>query len=168
MGASPLRAILRRFSSAARQPLARAALTSAVVMTAGDVLCQVHTNQKRSHQLCGHSHSSDIYTRSLPFPLLNCSACRVDWGRAARFGLIGLTLHGPLFYHGFRTLDTRIGAAPTLKLVRCSLARYCSSAKLKCAAACSMLARALQFRVKIMNFDSGAGVACVCRQRLKR
>ncbi|KAK9820968.1 hypothetical protein WJX81_002298 [Elliptochloris bilobata] len=36
--------------------------------------------------------------------------------RNARFSVIGLTLHGPLFYHGFRALDTHIGAAPTLRL----------------------------------------------------
>lgn len=40
-----------------------------------------------------------------------------DWRRTARFGVIGLTLHGPYFLHGFRALDQRFGLAQDLKTV---------------------------------------------------
>ena len=43
---------------------------------------------------------------------------RIDWRQTARFGTVGLTLHGPYFLHAFRWLDSRFGAAATLKTVR--------------------------------------------------
>ena len=87
--------VMVRLRVAAAAPVARAALTSATVMAAGDALCQSIANHRQSKA--------------------------VDWHRTARFSVIGLTLHGPLFYHGFRALDTHIGSAPTLRLVRAHL-----------------------------------------------
>ena len=84
--------VIARLRLAAAGPVARAALTSATVMAAGDALCQSIANHRQSKA--------------------------VDWHRTARFSVIGLTLHGPLFYHGFRALDKHIGSAPTLRLVR--------------------------------------------------
>ena len=84
--------VIARLRGATAAPVARAALTSATVMAAGDVFCQSIANHRQSKA--------------------------VDWHRTARFSVIGLTLHGPLFYHGFRALDRHIGSAPTLRLVR--------------------------------------------------
>lgn len=84
--------VITRLRVAAAAPVARAALTSATVMAAGDALCQSIANHRQSKA--------------------------VDWHRTARFSVIGLTLHGPLFFHGFRALDKHIGSAPTLRLVR--------------------------------------------------
>ncbi|PNW76617.1 hypothetical protein CHLRE_11g467738v5 [Chlamydomonas reinhardtii] len=69
-------------------PAARAGLTSCVVMSAGDVICQ--SLQRRG--------------KNTPY----------DWNRTARFGLIGLTLHGPYFLWGFRMIDERFGPAKNL------------------------------------------------------
>jgi len=44
--------------------------------------------------------------------------CRVQWRQSLQFGLVGLTLHGPFFYNGFRWLDARFGTAATLQKVR--------------------------------------------------
>lgn len=40
---------------------------------------------------------------------------RVNWQQTARFGIVGLTLHGPYFYNAYRWLDTRFGTAATLQ-----------------------------------------------------
>jgi hypothetical protein len=45
--------------------------------------------------------------------------------RALRFGLVGLTLHGPFFYTGFRALDQTFGAKATLKNVRAMRRDWC-------------------------------------------
>eukprot|EP00878_Enallax_costatus_P000422 GHUV01000512.1.p1 GENE.GHUV01000512.1~~GHUV01000512.1.p1 ORF type:complete len:189 (+),score=54.40 GHUV01000512.1:193-759(+) len=74
------------------QPIHKAALTSCSLMALGDVACQA----------------------------ISCKAARkplhIDLARAGRFGIIGLTLHGPLFFKGFGWLDRQFGAAQTLKL----------------------------------------------------
>lgn len=46
-------------------------------------------------------------------------ACRaggagLDLERARNFGIIGLTIHGPFFFHGFKALDTYMGPAQSL------------------------------------------------------
>lgn len=70
------------------RPLARAALTSGVLLASGDVVCQCI--QRNQLSLTGH-----------------------NWTRTARFAVIGLTLHGPFFHFGFRALDRRFGPATT-------------------------------------------------------
>ncbi|PSC72962.1 peroxisomal membrane [Micractinium conductrix] len=60
-------------------------------MTAGDALCQCIRARTAGRE------------------------ARLDWRQSARFGLVGLTLHGPFFFHGFRWLDARFGAAATLQ-----------------------------------------------------
>lgn len=55
---------------------------------------------------------------------LPLNACRrLNWRQSARFGLVGLTLHGPFFYSGFRWLDSRFGTAATLQKVRSAARR---------------------------------------------
>ncbi|GAX84929.1 hypothetical protein CEUSTIGMA_g12350.t1 [Chlamydomonas eustigma] len=61
-------------------PVLKAAVISSTVMSAGDILCQ--KIQKRS------------------------AMAVVDLNRTSRFALVGLTMHGPFFYHGYRWLDT--------------------------------------------------------------
>ena len=47
-----------------------------------------------------------------PFPK---PSCRLDLRQTLRFGVVGITLHGPFFFRGFRWLDSRFGGAePTL------------------------------------------------------
>ncbi|KAK9820187.1 hypothetical protein WJX72_007267 [[Myrmecia] bisecta] len=41
---------------------------------------------------------------------------RHDWRRTQRFALIGLTLHGPYFYQGFRVIDATFGASRTAEM----------------------------------------------------
>lgn len=55
-------------------PLPRAALTSGTVMALGDAACQAIVQQRRKQPI------------------------QIDLARVARFGVIGLTLHGPFFY----------------------------------------------------------------------
>lgn len=47
--------------------------------------------------------------------------CSLDLQRTARFSLVGLTLHGPFFYNGFRFLDSTFGTATTMQKVRWEL-----------------------------------------------
>lgn len=73
------------------KPIHRAALTSCSLMALGDAACQAIQCQR------------------------NRQPVRVDVARAARFGVIGLTLHGPLFFKGFQWLDGKFGTAKTLQ-----------------------------------------------------
>ncbi|CAG9461961.1 unnamed protein product [Pedinophyceae sp. YPF-701] len=68
------------------RPVVRAAVASGALMATGDVFCQM-----------GGWSASDPEDASEARPH--------DWARTARFGLVGLTLHGPFFYHGFRWID---------------------------------------------------------------
>lgn len=74
------------------RPMVRAALTSGTVMAAGDAMCQTIR-----HRFAG---KRDI---------------KIDLAQSARFGLVGLTLHGPFFFYGFRWLDTAFGTNATLR-----------------------------------------------------
>lgn len=56
------------------QPIHKAALTSCSLMALGDVTCQTIS--------CKAAHKP----------------VQIDLARAARFGVIGLTLHGPFFF----------------------------------------------------------------------
>lgn len=40
---------------------------------------------------------------------------QLDWGRTAKFAVIGLTLHGPYFFKGFELLDAKFGTAATFR-----------------------------------------------------
>lgn len=75
-----------------RHPVLRAAAVSGCTMAAGDVLCQAIRARQAGRDI------------------------RIDWRQTARFGTVGLTLHGPFFYHGFRFLDARFGASVDLKM----------------------------------------------------
>lgn len=76
---------------AALHPVLRAGLVSGASMTAGDAICQC---------IRAKAAGKDV---------------RLNWRQSARFGLVGLTLHGPFFYSGFRWLDSRFGTAATLQ-----------------------------------------------------
>mmetsp|Transcript_6271 Transcript_6271/g.18918 ORF Transcript_6271/g.18918 Transcript_6271/m.18918 type:complete len:189 (-) Transcript_6271:2873-3439(-) len=62
--------------------LLRASLTSGGLQSLGDILCQriAHRDEKREFQL--------------------------DFARTARFAAAGTLLHGPMFHHAFRLVDT--------------------------------------------------------------
>ena len=66
--------------------LLRAGLTSSVICTIGDVVAQHVESQVRS--------------RPEPY----------DPYRTLRFGIVGLTLHGPYFQRGFAYVDKAFGA----------------------------------------------------------
>ncbi|GIL42297.1 hypothetical protein Vafri_318 [Volvox africanus] len=74
-------------------PVARASLTSCIIMSAGDIICQSIQRRNKSGALTCSSH---------------------DWKRTARFGIIGATLHGPFFLWGFQMIDGRFGPATNL------------------------------------------------------
>lgn len=73
------------------KPIFRAALTSASVMAAGDAICQAIRCRAAQHDIS------------------------INLKQTARFGLIGLTLHGPYFYQSFRWLDKTLGQSSTFK-----------------------------------------------------
>lgn len=72
------------------RPILKAAATSAALMAAGDVACQ--TLQQRTQRKVS-----------------------IDWGRAARFAVVGGTLHGPFFFAGMRALDSKFGSAQNFR-----------------------------------------------------
>jgi len=74
--------------------LLKAGVTSGTIMTVADVLAQgLETNGFRA------AREGE-------------AAADCDWGRTARFALVGLTLHGPYFQAGFAKVDAFFG--PTL------------------------------------------------------
>lgn len=72
------------------RPLIKSALTSGTVMSAGDFLCQAIRSRAAGNEIT------------------------IDYRQTARFGLVGLTLHGPLFHNYFRFLDRRFGQSSTV------------------------------------------------------
>lgn len=75
------------FGALLARPLVRAALTSGSVMTLGDIFCQSIVRG-----------STDVEKN--------------DWSRTGRFGLVGLTLHGPYFLKAFQWLDGKMPPPP--------------------------------------------------------
>lgn len=76
-----------------RHPVVRASLTSGTVMACGDVLCQtIRSKAQKPRQ-----------------PL------QTDIRQTIRFALLGISLHGPFFYRGFKWLDQTVGSAPTFR-----------------------------------------------------
>jgi hypothetical protein len=93
----------------------RAALTSGVLMGAGDCMCQaIQRRQARQQQQQQQQHAPGKGGK----PAAAAAAARHDWARTARFAVIGLTLHGPFFLVGFRALDRVFGTGPGFRLVR--------------------------------------------------
>ena len=78
----------------------KSAATSAIVMSAGDLVCQSIMNRARA--TAATSTTTNSYKE-------------IDLKQTQRFALIGLTLHGPFFHAGFQALDRLFGPAPTLK-----------------------------------------------------
>lgn len=78
------------------RPLLKASITSCCVMAAGDVFCQCITSRQRHEVIAAE-----------------------DWNRVqtGRFAVVGLTLHGPFFYHGFQWLDRLKAPGPKLQQV---------------------------------------------------
>jgi len=87
------------------RPIARAAITSGSIMACSDALCQTIISKSAASRDAASKLKSS--RQSEPFKL--------DIGQSARFGLVGLTLHGPWFYYGFRWLDNTFGTTTTLK-----------------------------------------------------
>jgi hypothetical protein len=92
---SALRAVLGR-------PVVKAALMSGCVMAVGDLSCQTIVRYKAAQAAAKSSSSRKV----VEFLQGN------DWDRTARFGMLGITLHGPFFLYGFRWLDRSL--APLL------------------------------------------------------
>ena len=106
-----------------KEPIVRAGLTSCVVMGVGDALCQslldtrtLQSNQ--NHPDASHPNdvvrSTDTVSSEQTHSGTEEDKPRWDPWRTARFSLIGLTLHGPYFYTGFRTLDTYFGPSKSI------------------------------------------------------
>eukprot|EP00899_Mesostigma_viride_P016080 jgi/Mesvir1/24473/Mv21833-RA.1 len=91
-----VRMALRQLRSLFTPQLGKAMLTSSVVMGSGDVVCQLI--------------QADSLKKSIADRLT-----AIDTERVSRFGILGLTLHGPYFYHGFRWLDTRYGPSKVFR-----------------------------------------------------
>ena len=82
-------------------------MTSASMMCAGDVLCQALSAAR-----AGRALTSD--------------ASWLDATRSARFGLVGLTLHGPFFHRAFQWLDALpLASTSTAKLPQAVLRTLC-------------------------------------------
>ena len=72
------------------RPIMKSALTSCTVMAAGDAICQSLRCRAEGREIS------------------------INSSQVGRFALIGLTLHGPYFHHGFQWLDRRFGASTSL------------------------------------------------------
>jgi hypothetical protein len=124
----------------ARRPELRAGATSGVIMGVGDIVCQ--TLQKSSHnprtksaplkrQSLAPLEMDPNNRQALPLETANEPDNKksgslgatvlglvegLDFERTLRFALVGLTLHGPYFWHGFRWLDARFGPSKSLQI----------------------------------------------------
>ena len=90
--------------------IVKAGLTSGITMSAGDALCQTilrKSSSRESTELVkpNESRTPSIKTESDPV---------IDFSRVCRFGLIGLTLHGPFFFFGFRAIDAFYGSSRSI------------------------------------------------------
>ncbi len=72
------------------RPIAKAGLTSAVILSSGDVLCQCITNDKRRKEV----EKSNLDASKV-------EKYEISLERSARFAWTGLTLHGPYFYFAY-------------------------------------------------------------------
>lgn len=127
-----------------RHPVLCAAAVSGCTMAAGDVLCQAIRARRAGRDIRRALRLQPLAASTAPCrPLDQHTACcfraaplhwpcctgpaallsrpaadrrRVDWRQTARFGAVGLTLHGPFFYNGFRWLDARFGPSGNLKM----------------------------------------------------
>jgi len=104
----------------ARAVMFRAAMTSASVMAAGDVLCQavapraavsssVHDSRARAVDDDASTSYRAVTRRTLGF--------EHDAERTGRFFVVGAGVHGPMFHHAFRQLDRVVGAGTCAKTV---------------------------------------------------
>lgn len=78
----------------------------------GDIGGAAEPARHRHWMTCGAAGTYleiSTFSRSVP--------CRIDARQTMRFALVGTTLHGPFFYHGFRWLDSSMGTAKTLQKV---------------------------------------------------
>eukprot|EP00270_Netrium_digitus_P019081 TRINITY_DN741_c0_g1_i2.p1 TRINITY_DN741_c0_g1~~TRINITY_DN741_c0_g1_i2.p1 ORF type:complete len:158 (+),score=19.99 TRINITY_DN741_c0_g1_i2:111-584(+) len=107
--------LLARAQDFLKSPTFRAGLTSAVVMSVGDLTCQAISNsvvdakESRPKTKALVAETKDVSSSG-------SSRSGFDLQRTARFGLVGLTLHGPFFYHGMQQLDLRFGPAKSLQM----------------------------------------------------
>ncbi len=94
-------------------PTLRAALTSSVIMSAGGAERHAsRVDNARRGLSTGDVICQKIQARTL------AAQPPVDLRRTARFAIVGLLMHGPFFYHGYRWLDTFAHGPPSLKGVR--------------------------------------------------
>ncbi len=117
-------------------PTLRAALTSSVIMSAGGAerkgaLTHYYMSVHRpatggapneswqcERAPCPPHHSTgDVICQKIQARNLAAQP-PVDLHRTARFAIVGLLMHGPFFYHGYRWLDTFAHGPPSLKGVR--------------------------------------------------
>mmetsp|Transcript_11397 Transcript_11397/g.41712 ORF Transcript_11397/g.41712 Transcript_11397/m.41712 type:complete len:212 (-) Transcript_11397:297-932(-) len=88
--------------------LIKASCTSAVVMSVGDLACQsivkYRSRDGGSVNMSGRTSSNRTGSSDQGY----------DLARIARFGVTGLVLHGPTFFHGFRAVDRLFGASTSL------------------------------------------------------
>ena len=86
-------------------PLVKAAVTSATVMSAGDIISQSIRFSSREKLLSYPDKRNCL-------KLLTSLYYQIDFRQTARFGLVGLTLHGPYFHVAFRWLDATFPPLP--------------------------------------------------------
>mmetsp|Transcript_30907 Transcript_30907/g.82865 ORF Transcript_30907/g.82865 Transcript_30907/m.82865 type:complete len:188 (-) Transcript_30907:35-598(-) len=80
-----------------------AGATSGVILSIGDALCQLGTNDQRKPGADGkQAQRWDVRDLSLE--------------RSARYAITGMTLHGPYFHFIFAWLDKKFGSTRTLKM----------------------------------------------------
>jgi len=104
----------------------RAAMTSASVMSLGDVLCQAL--QARAAREDADARARDaraadaprgLATRAAPprSPLRDVVGFEHDLARTGRFFVVGAALHGPFFHVAFRGLERAMGASTSATTV---------------------------------------------------
>lgn len=112
------RSLLKSFFSLRGRPDIRAALTSCTVMAVSDVVCQSVVEAKNKKKVSkakttGPKRSTSDEALEDLSPIHE-STTAIDANRSARFALVGLTLHGPFFYYGFRWIDAHFGPATNI------------------------------------------------------
>jgi hypothetical protein len=86
------------------RPILKAAITSAVILSAGDVICQHLSSDFARDKDSLHSRTieSTCIENDADCVTKAASANAISISRSARYAWTGLTLHGPYFYFAYR------------------------------------------------------------------
>lgn len=100
----------KMYRTVIRRPDIKACLTSGAIMAVSDFICQRIVKRYEENAFPVTEESLGVVK------VEKFTSHEWDSSRTIHFSLVGLTLHGPLFFNGFKWLDNTFGASKTVKV----------------------------------------------------